>query len=290
MKKFISILTAAVFAFSIMTYAAEEYNDDSQELEEMIEHFSDDDAGGYIDTWLDSETQEIIIAATAAAINAETYIYEGSNEKAEALAKFAVLAAEGGREDEVPDIVSQNLNVGNTADTMLAAALLCTPYNGFPRTLNIMSAINSALNNMETQTDTASETSWEESTGEFILTLQIDSKVMTVNGIETEIDTAPVIIDGRTLVPIRAIIEAMGGSVNWNDDTKTAELTYIENTIELTIDSTEAYFNGTASELDTAPSIIDGRTLLPIRFIAESFEFDVEWNGESRTITITKGL
>ncbi|MCD8090297.1 MAG: hypothetical protein LUD81_06705, partial [Clostridiales bacterium] len=70
--------------------------------------------------------------------------------------------------------------------------------------------------------------------------------------------------------------------------TLTAELTYNDDTILLTIDNTTAYFNDTASELDTAPVIMNGRTMLPIRFIAESFEFDVEWEVESQKVIIRK--
>ncbi|MCD8214315.1 MAG: hypothetical protein LUC97_01510 [Clostridiales bacterium] len=132
----------------------------------------------------------------------------------------------------------------------------------------------------------------ENNSSEFELTMQIGSSTMTVNGVDEEIDegrdTAPVIENERTLVPIRAIIEAMGGSVSWDSETQTAELTYNYDTILLTIDSTTAYFNDTASELDTAPVIINGRTMLPIRFIAESFEFDVEWEVESQTVIIRK--
>ncbi|MCD8091281.1 MAG: flavodoxin [Clostridiales bacterium] len=123
---------------------------------------------------------------------------------------------------------------------------------------------------------------------DFTLALQINSSIITVNETESEIDAPPVIVEGRTLVPIRAIIEAMGGEVEWNQDTQTAELTYNGDVIELTIDSNTAYFNGTANELDTAPAVVSGRTMLPIRFIAESFEFDVDWNSETQTITITK--
>lgn len=123
-----------------------------------------------------------------------------------------------------------------------------------------------------------------------ILTLQIDNPKMTVNSTETDIDengTTPVIVNDRTLVPIRAIIETVDGKVGWEADTKTAVLNYKNDEIRLVIDSVTAYLNGNASELDTAPAIINDRTMLPIRFIAESFGFDVDWNGETRIITIT---
>jgi len=122
--------------------------------------------------------------------------------------------------------------------------------------------------------------------------LQIDNSVMTVNGEEKAVDdgydTKPAIIDGRTLLPVRAVIENLGGNVSWNNDTKEINLTHNGNEIVLTIDSTQALLNGTAQSLDTAPVIINNRTMLPIRFIAESFGFNIKWNENNKTITITK--
>ncbi len=118
------------------------------------------------------------------------------------------------------------------------------------------------------------------------LILQINNKIMTANGIEKEIDSEPVIINQRTLLPIRTIIEEIGGTVDWNKETQEIILTYQGNTIRLVIDSTTAYLNDTAITIDTAPMIINGRTMLPIRFIAESFHFDVVW--DNQTVTITK--
>ena len=126
----------------------------------------------------------------------------------------------------------------------------------------------------------------------FALSLQIGNPKMTVNGTEKNIDengTAPVIINSRTLLPVRAVVEEMGGAVTWEADTRTAALTYGDDEIRLTIDNTTAYLNGEPSTLEAAPTIINDRTMLPIRFIAESFKFDVEWDGETQTVTVTKG-
>lgn len=124
------------------------------------------------------------------------------------------------------------------------------------------------------------------------IVLTIDSPIMSVNGEEREIDpeggTSPVIVSGRTLVPIRAIIENMGGTVEWNSEARESILTYGEDVIRLTIDSQTAYLNDNASTLDTAPTIINGRTMLPIRFIAEGFGFNVDWNEGEKTITISE--
>ncbi|HIW58236.1 MAG TPA: NAD(P)H-dependent oxidoreductase [Firmicutes bacterium] len=123
------------------------------------------------------------------------------------------------------------------------------------------------------------------------IVLQIDNPTMTVNGAETEIDpgrgTVPVIVNDRTLVPVRAIIEAMGGSVAWDEASQTASLAYNGDEIRLVIGSTTAYLNNEARELDVAPTTINDRTMLPIRFIAESFNFSVDWNETQNLITIS---
>lgn len=126
--------------------------------------------------------------------------------------------------------------------------------------------------------------------GETVIELQIDNAEITVNGVSTAIDeneTVPVIMDGRTLVPVRAVIEAVGGSVEWNSETRETTLHYNGDVIRLTVDSTTAYLNDSEETLDTAPTIIGGRTMLPIRFIAEGFGFNVDWNSENKIITIS---
>lgn len=132
-----------------------------------------------------------------------------------------------------------------------------------------------------------------EKNNQFTLTLQIGNPVMTINGAEKNIDengTVPVIDNDRTLVPIRAIIEAMGGDVQWDGETNTAVLTLGDDVITLTIGSETAFLNEEKHTLDVAPKIINDRTMLPIRFIAESFKFDVQWDGATQTITITKDI
>ena len=125
-----------------------------------------------------------------------------------------------------------------------------------------------------------------------VIKLTIGNPEMTVNGVAAEIDpgrnTAPVILESRTLVPIRSIIEAMGGTVEWDAEQSKVTLKLKEDEINLIINSVSAFFNGVESTLDVAPVIINERTMLPIRYIAESFKFDVEWDGETSTVTITK--
>ena len=131
----------------------------------------------------------------------------------------------------------------------------------------------------------------ENNATDFLLTMQVGNPMMTVNGTESEIDpgrgTVPLIQNDRTLVPVRAIVEAMGGSVNWDEETQTALLELNGDIITLTLGSQTAFLNEEAHTLDVTPVSINDRTMLPIRFIAESFRFDVEWDGDTQTITIT---
>lgn len=124
-----------------------------------------------------------------------------------------------------------------------------------------------------------------------VILLQINNPNMYANGVEKEIDegrgTAPIVDNGRTLVPIRSIIEECGGTVDWNGETQTVTLNYKSDEIKLIINSTTAYLNGVANSLDVAPQVINGRTMLPIRFVAEGFKFEVFWDGNNSVITIT---
>lgn len=111
-----------------------------------------------------------------------------------------------------------------------------------------------------------------------------------VDGKQVETDQPPVIIDGRTLVPLRAAAEAMGCEVEWNAEEKEITLTKGPKRIFLNIGSSEYFANekygGGVGEMDTAPAIINGKTMLPIRYVAENYYYDVEWNAEERCIYI----
>ena len=125
-----------------------------------------------------------------------------------------------------------------------------------------------------------------------VVSLQINDPIMEVNGVETEIDvgrgTKPTVKNGRTLVPIRAIIEAFGGVVGWEESTQSVLLTMEDDTIKLVINSNVAYLNNNAETLDVAPTVINGRTMLPIRFVAEGFNLGVAWDSSIQTVSIVR--
>lgn len=99
-------------------------------------------------------------------------------------------------------------------------------------------------------------------------------------------DVLPQIINERTMVPLRAIFEALGASVDWNQETKTIISTKGNTTIKLTINSNIMYVNDNPITLDTPACVIDDRTLVPVRAISEAFDCYVSWNGEQQTVLI----
>lgn len=114
-----------------------------------------------------------------------------------------------------------------------------------------------------------------------------DIKVI-VDGQQIVFDVQPQIIDGRTMVPMRKIFEALGAVVSWDEMSKTASGKMGDIVVNVTIDSNVLFKNGVPKTLDVAPALIDGRTLVPARAIAESFDCTVDWLAETRTVKITK--
>lgn len=125
-----------------------------------------------------------------------------------------------------------------------------------------------------------------------VVNMQINNPVMEVNGRKSEIDigqnTAPVISGGRTLVPIRAIVEAFNGNVYWDEASQTVTLKMADDSIVLKINSNAAYLNNNVYILDVSPQIINGRTMLPIRFIAEGFNLGVAWDADEQKVYLIK--
>ncbi len=108
-----------------------------------------------------------------------------------------------------------------------------------------------------------------------------------LNGEAIAFDVQPQIINDRTMVPLRAIFEALGATVEWDGDTRTVTSTKGEITIKLTIGENKLYKNDAAVELDVPGQIVDDRTLVPVRAISEAYECEVEWEADTRTVLIT---
>lgn len=109
--------------------------------------------------------------------------------------------------------------------------------------------------------------------------LQIGSRIVNVDNEAVIYDAAPVIRNDRTLVPIRIITEALGGKVDWNGATKEVTLSINDKEIKMTIGKT-------LEKYGVAPVIIDGRTFVPVRFVADELGANVAWDDATKTVTI----
>ena len=107
-----------------------------------------------------------------------------------------------------------------------------------------------------------------------------------IDGEKLDFDVPPAIINDRTLVPMRAVFEALDADVEWNDETKTVEGKKDGTAISLQVGSDEMRVGGKTVLLDSPAVIRDGRTLVPIRAIAESLGVDVEWYDDIKTVAV----
>ena len=110
---------------------------------------------------------------------------------------------------------------------------------------------------------------------------------VSLNGTYLTFEQAPVNQDGRVLVPMRTIFEAMGAEVKWDEAAKKVTGTLDGNKVELTIESKTASVNGKDTTLEVPAVIINGSTMVPVRFISESLSASVEWQKNTNTVVIT---
>ena len=116
---------------------------------------------------------------------------------------------------------------------------------------------------------------------DWILTTNI-----TYNGNKIDSDVPPYVKDGRTLAPIRAILETLGMTVSWDGATQTATAVKADITISVTINSNIAIVNGEQKTLDVPAEITNGRTFVPVRFFGEALGMTVDWDGYTKTVII----
>ena len=108
-----------------------------------------------------------------------------------------------------------------------------------------------------------------------------------LDGLDVAFDVTPIIQNGRTLVPFRAIAEALNVAVNWESDTQTITADDGKTLISLQVDNETAYRNNIPITLDVAPKIQNDRTLIPLRFFSEVYNCQVSWDDSAKIINIT---
>lgn len=107
-----------------------------------------------------------------------------------------------------------------------------------------------------------------------------------IDGIKIKSDVPPQIVNDRVLVPMRAIFEVLGADVQWDDTTKCATAKKANTEIKIIVDNNTAIVNGTKTELDVTAQIINNRTMIPLRFVAEALNANVKWNGDEKVVEI----
>ncbi|MBA1336576.1 MAG: hypothetical protein HPY66_3011 [Firmicutes bacterium] len=115
------------------------------------------------------------------------------------------------------------------------------------------------------------------------IVLTIGSMESRVNGKPLSLDVPPSIIDDRTMVPARFVAESMGADVEWNGKTSTVRITLGEKVLNLVIGQRDE-----AAGLDVPARIVEGRTMVPVRYISEALGASVNWLPETRSVEIVK--
>jgi hypothetical protein len=124
-----------------------------------------------------------------------------------------------------------------------------------------------------------------------VIQLKIGSTTMHVDGKAVPLEAAPIIMNSRTLVPLRALIETLGGRVVWSPSARTVDVFLGERSVDVAVGGNIGYVDDKAVAIDAAnpkvvPVIINNRAFLPLRFVAEALALDVQWDVTTQTITI----
>ena len=113
-----------------------------------------------------------------------------------------------------------------------------------------------------------------------------DTPYIEFNGNILGFDVPPIIEDGSTLVPMRFLFEQMGADVEWDSETQTATATLDNTVVTFSIDNINAEVNKTSATMDVPARLINGKTMVPLRFLSENMGYDVDWDADSRTAII----
>lgn len=113
--------------------------------------------------------------------------------------------------------------------------------------------------------------------------IEIDGKEMV------PMDMPAVIIDGRTMLPMRQIAQELGCEVNWNEAAKQIYVMRGSDIIVFTVNSKTGYENGKEFTMDVPATIVNDRTMLPVRALADALHLNIKWDDPNRTVIINSG-
>lgn len=99
-------------------------------------------------------------------------------------------------------------------------------------------------------------------------------------------DVQPIIVEGRTLIPVRGLFEELGYSVSWNQSSLTATVKSESRTVQIPIGAQYMLVNGKKVSVSVPAQIINSRTMIPLRAVSEALELKVEWNEKSRSVIV----
>ena len=123
------------------------------------------------------------------------------------------------------------------------------------------------------------------------ITVKIGESDLNIDGETMPIDTSgscAYVENGRTMLPVRGIAEAMGAEVSYNERDEKVSILSAEVSVQMVVGENSMTVNGETQSLRTAPEIKNDRTMLPMRDVAEALDCEVDWNGETETVLLTK--
>jgi hypothetical protein len=172
---------------------------------------------------------------------------------------------------------------------------------GFTFFVSDASLINAGAINAEITCDTNTDITYVEvgtavtDVTKNITVFTVGSMSYTVNGVPRTMDVAPYInANDRAMLPVRFAANATGISDNnifWNAADQSVLLLGSARTVRMVIGNTTMWINSVQSVMDTVPVIIEpGRTMLPIRYVAQALDCEIVWDAAARTITITQTI
>lgn len=179
------------------------------------------------------------------------------------------------------DTVAANITAYTDSDTMVGSTyyyqVCATNAAGDSDYSNVASVVITGNQNHQAAT---------------VLKYYIGNLQYLVNDQPAFLDSAPVVMENRILLPIRFVVDPLGGTAAWNNDTKQATVNCNGHTIVLTLNSNNAVVDGVSQQIDpdnasVMPQAIDNRILMPLRFVGESLDCGVAWNQVPQEAVLT---